>query len=106
MGIFEDLRYSLRAIAKNRGVAAVAVVSLALGIGANTTIFTMVNAVLLRPLPVETPSRLAAVSTVDPQNPGFLFCSYPNYKDYRDRNSVFSALLLYTTVTINLTGHG
>ncbi len=105
MGIFEDVRYGLRAIAKNRSVAAVAVVSLALGIGANTTIFTMVNAVLLRPLPVETPSRLAAVSTVDPQNPGFSFCSYPNYKDYRDRNSVFSSLLLYTTVTINLTGH-
>jgi predicted permease len=106
MGIFEDLRYGLRALAKNRAVAVVAVLSLALGIGANTTIFTLVNAVLLRPLPVEDPSTLAAVSTVDSQNPGLLLCSYPNYKDYRDRNQVFSSLLLYTTVTINLTGHG
>ena len=106
MGIFEDLRYSLRALAKNRGFAVVAVLSLALGIGANTTIFTLVNAVLLRPLPVEDPSTLAAVSTVDSHNPGLLLCSYPNYKDYRDQNRVFSSLLLYTTVTINLTGHG
>src|ERR1022692_576073 len=83
MGIFEDLRYSLRALAKNRGVAVVAVLSLALGICANTTIFTLVNAVLLRPLPVEDPSTLAAVSTVDSHNPGLLLCSYPNYKDYR-----------------------
>ena len=106
MGIFEDLRYGLRALAKNRAVAVVAVLSLALGIGANTTIFTLVNAVLLRPLPVEDPSTLAAVSTVDSHNPGLLLFSYPNYKDYRDQNKVFSSLLLYTTVTINLTGHG
>ncbi|MBZ5620086.1 MAG: ABC transporter permease [Acidobacteriia bacterium] len=106
MGIFEDLRYGLRALARNPTVAVVAVLSLALGIGANTTIFTLVNAVLLRPLPVERPSALAAVSTVDSHNPGLLLCSYPNYQDYRDRNRVFSALLLHTTVSINLTGHG
>jgi predicted permease len=106
MGIFEDLRYGLRALAKNRAIAVVAVLSLALGIGANTTIFTLVNAVLLRPLPVEDPSTLAAVSTVDTHNPGLLLCSYPNYQDYRDQNTVFSSLLLYTIVSINLTGHG
>ena len=104
--MLEDLRYALRALAKHRAVALVAVLSLGLGIGANTTIFTLVNAVLLRPLPVEDPGRLAAVNTVDSRNPGFVLCSYPNYKDYRDRNQVFSSLLLHTSITINLTGQG
>ncbi|HEY2015278.1 MAG TPA: ABC transporter permease [Bryobacteraceae bacterium] len=104
--MWEDLRYSLRMLAKNRAVALIAVVSLALGIGANTTIFTMVNAVLLRPLPVEDPASLVAVNTFDARNPGFVLCSYPNYRDYRDQNQVFSALLLHTPVTINLTGRG
>ena len=52
MGILEDLRYGFRALVKNPAVALVAVLSLALGVGANTTIFTLVNAILLRPLPV------------------------------------------------------
>jgi len=104
--MLQDLRYALRALAKHRAVALVAVLSLGLGIGANTTIFTLVNAVLLRPLPVEDPGRLAAVNTVDSRNPGFVLCSYPNYKDYRDRNQVFSALLLHTPTTVNLTGRG
>jgi len=104
--MFEDLRYALRGLAKHRALALIAVLSLALGIGANTTIFTLVNAVLLRPLPVEDPARLAAVNTVDSRNLGVVLCSYPNYKDYRDRNQVFSSLLLHTPVTINLTGRG
>ena len=104
--IFEDLRYCLRALLKARGFAIAAVLSLALGIGANTTIFTLLNAVLLRPLPVEAPERLAAVNTLDPHNPGLWPCSYPNYQDYRDHNRVFSSLLLYSTITLNLTGFG
>jgi predicted permease len=103
----EDLRYGLRALAKNRGFALAAVLSLALGIGANTTIFTLVNAILLRPLPtVRNPSELAAVYTVDRRNPGYLYCSYPNYKDYRDRNQVFSSLLLYSAISLNVSNHG
>ena len=103
-GLDEDIRYGLRALAKNRNFTAVCVLSLALGIGANTTIFTLVNAILLRPLPVQDPANLAAVYTLDAHNPGFWGCSYPNYKDYRDRNQVFSSLLLYTGVGLNLTG--
>src|ERR1035437_4364357 len=106
MGILEDLRYGLRMLAKNRAVAVVAMLSLALGIGANTAMFTLVNAVLLRPLPVANPSRLVAVHTVDPKYPGLLYFSYPNYKDYRDRNTVFSSLILYSAITVNLTGYG
>jgi macrolide transport system ATP-binding/permease protein len=102
--MIEDLRYGLRALAKNRGFAFVAMLSLALGIGANTTIFTFLNAIFLRSLPVENPSQLAQVFTVDPRIAGYLLCSYPNYKDYRDRNQSFSSLLLYASVAGSLTG--
>ena len=86
IGVLEDLRYGLRALARDRGFAVAALFSIALGTGANTTIFTFVNAMLLRPLPgVEEPGRLAAVYTQDPRTPGLLYCSYPNYRDYRDR---------------------
>ena len=78
-GLYEDVRYGLRALAKYRRFTAVCILSLALGIGANTTIFTLVNAILLRPLPVHDPARLAAVYTLDSRNPGFWGVSYPNY---------------------------
>src|SRR5215475_2621893 len=106
MQIADDLRYGLRALWRMRGVSAVAVLSLALGIGCNTTIFTLVNAVLLRPLPVEDPSRLVAMHTVDARSAGLLLCSYPNFKDIRDRNRVFSSMLAYSAVTVSLTGRG
>jgi len=99
----DDLRYGLRGLMKNRGFAAVAILSLALGIGANTTIFTFLNAIFLRPLPVNDPAGLVAVFTLDPRFPGYLPCSYPNYKDYRDHNQSFSSLLLYSSVSGSLT---
>ncbi len=102
-GFKDDLRYGLRGLAKNRGFALAGVLSLALGIGANTTIFTLLNALFLRPLPVYEPARMAAVSTTDPRVPGMLLCSYPNYLDIRDRNTVFSSLLAYAPLTVNLT---
>jgi len=105
-GFFDEIRISLRGLMRNRGFALAAVVSVALGAGANTTVFTLVNAVLLRPLPVADPDRLAALFTVDQHNPGNLLCSYPNYQDYRDRNQVFSSLLVYSAVNVNLTGRG
>ena len=105
-GLREDLRYAVRGITRNRAVSAAAVLSLALGIGANTTIFTMINAILLRPLPVQDPSRLVTLHTTDQHIPGLLLCSYPNYRDYRDRNQVFSSLLIYSAITVTLTGRG
>src|SRR5690242_9088198 len=105
-GLLEDLRYGLRGLAKNRGFALVAVLSLALGIEANVTIFTLLNAVFLRPLPVRDSRELAAVFTTDTRTPGLLNCSYPNYRDFRDHNSVFSSLILFTPTTVNLTGRG
>ena len=106
MGFYDDLRYAVRGLGKNRGFAGVAVFSLALGIGANTTIFTLLNAIFLRPLPVRDAAHLVAVNTTDPRIPGLLLCSYPNYQDYRDHNSVFSSLMLYSALTVNLTGRG
>lgn len=106
MGLVEDLRYALRALAKNKGFAAVAILSLALGIGANTTIFSMLDGILLRPLAVWQPDRLAAVYTLDSRTSGNLQNSYLNYKDYRDRNQVFSSLLLHSPTVVNMSGHG
>lgn len=105
-GFLDDFRYGLRGLAKNRGFALAAVLSLALGIGANTTIFTLLNALFLRPLPVSDPSQLVAMYTTDPRIPGQLGCSYPNYLDYRDHNTVFSSMLMYSGLTVNLTGRG
>jgi putative ABC transport system permease protein len=85
---------------------AVAIASLALGIGVNTAVFNLVSAVLLRPLPVPNPEQLVSMYTLDRKSPGFLSCSYPNYKDYRDHNRVFSGLLLFSSLPVNLTGKG
>src|SRR5689334_4982299 len=105
-GLVGDLRYGLRGLARNRGFAAVAVLSLALGIGANTTIFTLLNAVFLRAMPVHDPASLVALVTTDVRTPGQLGISYPNFRDFRDHTSVFSSLLLYTPATASLTGRG
>jgi predicted permease len=101
-----DVRYALRGMARRRGFTLIAVLSLAVGIGANTTIFSLLNGVLLRPLAVDNPASLVAVYTTDPKTPGNLPISYLNYKDYRNRNSVFSSLALYTPIAVNLTGMG
>jgi putative ABC transport system permease protein len=94
--LIKDLSYAVRTIGRSPGFAAVAVLSLALGIGANTTIFTLVNALLLNPLPVSRPGQLAAVQTVDEKNPGVSTVSYPNFKDFRDKNDVFAGMAAYS----------
>ncbi len=99
-----DLLYALRGYWKNPTFTLVAVASLALGIGLNTAVFNLISAVLLQPLPVRDPGQLVSVFTSDHINPGLLYCSYPNYKDYRDRNSVFAGLALYTPIQPILTG--
>jgi len=98
--LWRDLGYAVRTIGRNPGFASVAVLSLAFGIGANTTIFTLINAVFLNPLEVERPSELVAVFTVDDNNPGQFGnqypVSFPNFEDYRDQNEVFTALACYS----------
>src|SRR4051812_20354278 len=94
--VFQDLKFGARLLAKTPGFTAIAALSLALGIGANTTIFTLVNAVLLNPLPLEDPSQLVSVFASDERNQnafgagGFLQLSPVNYRDLRDKNEVFT----------------
>src|SRR5579862_1638625 len=99
-----DLVYALRGFRNNPAFTGVAIASLALGIGLNTAIFSLVSAVLLQPLPVRDPARLVSLYTRDRGNPDYLYCSYPNYKDYRDRNTAFSGLALMTSFGVTLTG--
>ena len=89
--MLQDLRYGLRMLAKSPAFTLVAALSLALGIGANTAIFSLVNVILLKPMPVQEPSRLASVFMIDQRNPGNLPLSHLNYKDLRDQNQVFTA---------------
>jgi putative ABC transport system permease protein len=110
--LVQDLRHSLRVLMKNPGFAAVAILSLALGIGANTTIFTIVNAVLLNPLPVEDSSRAVQLDTIDSKtsigaaNVTKLGMSWPNARDYAADNHVFSGLSVFTFAGLTLSGRG
>ena len=101
--LWQDIRFALRSIRKNPGFTAVAVLSLALGVGANTTIFTLLNAAFLAPLPVERPSDLVAVYTTDQANIGGLGnlqpMSYPNLKDMRQRNEYLPDMAGYSFPT-------
>jgi putative ABC transport system permease protein len=98
--LWQDIRFAVRGMFKNPISTAIAVLSLALGIGANTTIFTLLNAVFLAPLPVRQPSELMAVYTVDENSTGgfggALGVSHPNFRDYRDQNQVFTGMAAYT----------
>jgi predicted permease len=99
--MLQDIRYGARTLLKSPGFTIVAVLSLALGIGANTAIFSLVNAVLLRPLPVTDPSSLVAVSTTDERNKGNLPLSHLNFKDLRAQNSVFSGMTAFAFALVN-----
>ena len=89
----QDLRYSLRILKQHPGFAAVAILSLALGIGANVAIFTLIDAVLLRSLPVKEPARLVVFAR-DPDNPS-VGSNYPDYEYIRDHNQSFSGVIAY-----------
>lgn len=97
---WQDVRFGARALAKAPVFTLAAVVSLALGIGLNTTIFTLINAIFLNPLPVERVSELVAVYTTDSRNQtplgNLIFTSFPNFEDYRDQNGVFMGLAAWS----------
>src|SRR5579864_42634 len=94
--LWPDLRYALRTLRKSPAFTLTAVFSLALGIGANTTIFTVVNSIFLNPLPIEKSSELVSVYSLDTtattRGNNLLPMSYPNLKDFRDENQVFTGL--------------
>jgi putative ABC transport system permease protein len=100
---WQDFRYALRALSSNPGFTAVSILTLALGIGANTAIFSVINAVLLRPLPFRAPNQLCIVTERLPSVP-VVGPSYENFQDFRDRAKSFSAMSATRITTLTLTG--
>src|SRR6266516_136158 len=101
----QDLRYGARMLRKNPGFTLIAVITLALGIGANTAIFSLVHGVLLRPLPYPESDRLVWLSERTANFPS-ISISYPNFIDWQTQQTVFDHLGLYKPASINLTGEG
>jgi predicted permease len=96
MGTFiQDLRFGLRVLAKNPGFVAMAVLTLALGIGVNTAIFSAVNGLFLRPLPVEKPDQLIGLAIEQKGNPSLANFSYPDFQDFRREASDSCEMLAY-----------
>ena len=105
--LIQDISYGIRMLLKSPGLSIVATVALALGIGANTAIFSVVNGVLLRPLPFANPDALMAVFETDQQRGQVRGSySYPNFFDLREQNSVFERLAAYHSSDFILTGSG
>jgi predicted permease len=103
--LVQDVRYGLRMLARNPGFTAVAVLALALGIGANTAIFSVINGVLLRPLPYHDPDRLMRLSE---SSPGFQTMSVacPNFVDWKDQSRSFASLAAFRWEDYDVTGGG
>src|SRR5438132_90006 len=104
--LFQDLRYGLRTMRTSPGFTAVAMLSLALGIGANTAIFSVVNAVLLRPLPYKEPNRLVAVLQLYSKKQdakGSLVWSYPKFAVLRDQQRSFEQIAAVSPQSLPLT---
>ncbi len=102
--LMQDLRYGVRTLRKIPAFTAVAILTLALGIGANTAIFSVVNGVLLRPLPYRDPSRLVLIAEKSPFP--VISTSYENYVDWRDQSKSFEAMEATRAGSITLTGAG
>ena len=103
--LWQDLRYGARILLKNPGVTAVAVITLALGIGANTAIFSVVNAVMLRPLPYKNPDRLVSLWANVPEH-GRWRTTPANFFDWKKQNAVFEDMAAFYASKWTLTGDG
>jgi predicted permease len=103
--LLQDIRYGFRMLKRKPMFTAIAVLTLALGIGANSAIFTLVNTILLRPLPVAAPDELVSLA-VSGKNDSLQAFSYPTYRDYRDRNEVLSGLYATRLAPMSLSRDG
>ncbi len=102
----QDIRYGIRILTKHSGFTTAAVLTLALGIGANTAIFSLVDGVLLKPLPFEDPDRLVAVWEASTEDGGLMSVAPPNFQDWRDQNTVFEDVVAFYRDDFTLTGAG
>jgi putative ABC transport system permease protein len=102
----QDLRTALRTLIARPAFTAVAIMTLALGIGANTAVYTVVHGVLLAPLPYDDPDRVVVLNEVSPQFPNPISVSWQNYADWRDRSRSFSSVAAFRTAQMTLTGAG
>jgi macrolide transport system ATP-binding/permease protein len=103
--LWHDLRFGIRRMLKTPAFTVIAVLSLALGIGANTAIFSLVNTILLRPLPVSHPEQLVSIYPVTKGDAVQAF-SYPDYKDFRDRNEVLDGIYIQRFAPLSLSHDG
>ncbi|HXD33776.1 MAG TPA: ABC transporter permease [Pyrinomonadaceae bacterium] len=106
-GLIREIRYAIRGLLKQPVFTAIAVITLALGIGANTAMFSVINAVLLRPLPYHEPHRLVTIWEESPQRGMYeVPVSFANLRDWVDQNHTFDQISAYTFTNLNLTGAG
>jgi predicted permease len=101
--LWQDVRFALRMLVKSPGFTAIAILTLALGIGANTAIFSVVNALLFRPLAVQNPDRLMVIAVQTGPDSIPAEVSYPDYRDYREQSDAFTGISAYS---LNLIGLG
>jgi putative ABC transport system permease protein len=104
--LLQDLRFGLRMLRKNPGFSFVAILALALGIGANAAIFSVVNAILLRPLAFKDPDQLVTVTHLYPKLNLSAPVSAPGFRNYQERGNVFANAAISTVVSLNLTDQG
>lgn len=104
--VVQDVRFALRQLRKNLAFTAVAVITLALGIGANSAIFSVIDAVLLRPLAFHDPNRLVAVKTTEPDRHDNINVSYPEFLDWRSQDRMFEGLSVFREDDFTLTRRG
>jgi len=102
----QDLRYGARVLRKKPGFTFVAVLTLGLGIGANTAIFSLVNTILLRPLPIAQPEQVVTLNFGTPGHGAFPLIGYPEYLDYRDRNQSLAGLAAMGMAPVGLSNNG
>ena len=94
-GLLQDLRYALRMLAKSPGFTIIAVLTLALGIAVNTAVFSVINGMLLRPMPVPQPDQITVLAAQQEGSSDFQGFSYPDYLDLRNQATTFSDILAF-----------